>query len=212
VEQSFSSLVKALSHVLGADILPRQHDLLDEFAAWLEKEAVPAGGLGPSEVPRIRERHVFDSLLFARAWSLTSPPRSILDVGTGIGLPGIPLAILWPTSEVLLVDRSTTRVDLTSRAVRVLGLSNIRSKAADVREISSTADLVTARGVMPPQQLRPLLLNLLNPGGIAAVGGSRQARPSEEGYETVDVGARILDQAVWLLIMRSPWPIETPTS
>ena len=107
----------------GRRLNPNQIERLARFQEWLVTEAVPAGGLGPNEVDRVARRHVADSLLFASV--LEGSPEHIRDLGSGVGLPGIPLAILLPESRVELVDRSGRRTDLIKRAVRVLGLPNV---------------------------------------------------------------------------------------
>ena len=62
-------------------------------------------------------------MTFGVGWD--APPDEVLDVGTGVGLPGIPLAILFPETMVTLLDRGGRRVRLLHRAVRVLGLPNV---------------------------------------------------------------------------------------
>lgn len=176
--------------------------LLAGLADWLVKEAIPGGGLGPSEGRVVHTRHLADSLLFASAWkSSTDPPSSLLDVGAGVGLPGLPLAIAWPNTQVTLLDRSSRRTDLARRAVRLLGLDNVNVVTAQLREWTSPADFIVCRAVGSPTTLRPDLIRLLATSGAAAVGGSHRARPNVRGYRVQEVPASILGSPVWLLIM-----------
>ena len=173
---------------------------LEEYRLWLFEEAIPFGGIGPNEGPRLTHRHIGDSLLFA--WPFADSPSHLIDFGSGVGLPGIPLAILWPKALVTLLDRSGKRVDLARRAVRVLGLQNVEVVRGDLSgSDGEVANLVT-RAAVPPGLLTSRLNELLSPGGMAVAGGSWTHPPSVEGWETIEIPLEMLDRAVWLLIMR----------
>lgn len=189
---------------VGLAISPGQAKILHRYRAWLENEAVPAGGLGADEGPRLESRHIADSLLFYVGWRQSRPPSSIWDLGTGVGLPGIPLAIVLPETEVLLFDRSGRRVDLARRAVRVLGLSNVSVERAEVEDLTGQTPMLVARAAMPPARLRPMVGGLLEPGGVAVVGGSWASPPGNSvvGWEIEEIPRDLLDRPVWLLIMR----------
>lgn len=186
----------------GLSLNLHQHDLLAEYADWLSKEAIPAGGLGPSEGPVVHSRHIADSLLFASAWNRRSiPPRRLLDVGAGVGLPGLPLAIAWPSVQVTLLDRSSRRADLARRAVWLLGLDNVEVAAVQLRQWATLADFIVCRAVGAPAKLRSDFARLLTASGVAAVGGSHRARPTVPGYRAQECPAGIIGYPVWLLIM-----------
>ncbi|MCJ7726924.1 MAG: class I SAM-dependent methyltransferase, partial [Acidimicrobiia bacterium] len=109
----------------GFPLTSAQETQLEVYAGWLRDEAIPAGGLGPREGERVWARHIADSLSFAAAWRNRTPPREILDVGSGVGLPGIPLAILWPDALITTLDRGGRRIRLLTRATRIVGLVNV---------------------------------------------------------------------------------------
>ena len=189
--------------------------LLEEYGKWLRGEAIPAGGLGPREGERIWGRHLADSLLFAVGWPQAAPIE-ILDVGTGVGLPGIPLSILWPQSRITLLDRGGRRVRLLYRAVRVLGLTNVVIAQADAFAVADEWAGMVARGALRAPEMVGLSARLLSAGGCAVLGLSRQATPPERtrelsgiaealglSPELVEVPSEILDAPAWLLIMRS---------
>ena len=121
---------------------------LESYCEWLLAEAIPAGGLGPREGDKIWSRHIGDSLTFASAWE--QPPNEILDVGTGVGLPGIPLAIAWPDTVVTLLDRGGRRIRLLHRAVRSLALTNVVIAQGDAFSVADEWAGLTFRGSMPP--------------------------------------------------------------
>jgi 16S rRNA (guanine527-N7)-methyltransferase len=149
-------------------------------------------------------RHLADSLLFASAWDhRKAPPSSLLDVGSGVGLPGLPLAIAWPECEITLLDRSTRRADLARRAVRILGLTNVRVARAQLQEWKEPANMIVCRAVGSPNSLRGDVIRLLGSTGTAVIGGSHKARPQIDGYQVRQVPIGVIGYPVWLLIIRS---------
>ncbi len=187
---------------------------LGHFASWLVTEAIPAGGLGPREADRIWGRHVADSLAFACGWQV--PPAEILDVGTGVGLPGIPLAILWPECAVTLLDRGGRRIRLLTRAVHVLGLDNVHVAQGDAFDVADEWKGLAFRGSVRAPEAVGLASKLLTPDGTAVFGLSRRQEPPDRTRDLLGVGEAlgmgmsvsavpegILDGPAWLLIMRA---------
>jgi 16S rRNA (guanine527-N7)-methyltransferase len=179
-------------------LIEAQIDTLERYRDWLVDEARPAGGIGPHEAPRVGERHILDSLLFASA---LDDPGSVWDVGTGVGLPGVPLAVLLPETEFLLIDRSSRRTTLARRAVRILELGNVTVVNRDVRQMTGSTDAVVSRASMAPETLADWCLPHLHPGGVIVVGGSWVEPPVVEGWATLSTS--VLDREVWLLMMRA---------
>lgn len=184
----------------GFDLDDHQLDLLERFCDWLEGEAIPAGGLGPEEASRLDDRHIGDSLLFA--WPFSTPPATLVDLGSGVGLPGIPLAILWPDTEVTLLDKSAGRLQLARRALRVLGLANVLTIQAEIGERDDVFDAIVTRAAIPPDDLPAKAGGILRRGGSMIAGGSWLTRPDVPGWETQEIRVEMLDRPVWLLIMR----------
>lgn len=183
----------------GWPLEARARRRLGRLADWLRQEAIPAGGLGPNEGDRIERRHLADSLLFARGWAPPDPPRTLLDLGSGVGLPGIPLAILWPETEVTLIDRSGRRVDLARRAVRVLQLGNVTAVQGEATAVQGAFQMVVARAAGPPGLVGEWAAPLMTPDGVTVIGGSHRHRPEAAPGETVvEVDPAILDRTVWL--------------
>jgi 16S rRNA (guanine527-N7)-methyltransferase len=170
------------------------------YGDWLGSEAALAGGLGPEEPDRLDNRHLADSLAVAECWHPLRP-SSIADLGSGVGLPGIPLAILYPDAAVTLVDRSEARCRLLKRAARVLGLPNLRVVQTDVNDLEGTFDVAVARGLAAPDRVLPALRRLVAPGGCGVVLGSRVAEVSVPGFSTREVGTGILEPVSWILMM-----------
>ncbi len=198
----------------GHPLTDASAELLEAYALWLEAEAIPAGGLGPREADRIWSRHIADSLLFATAWP--EPPTEILDIGTGVGLPGIPLAILWPDCEVTLLDRGGRRIRLLQRVVRVLGLENVHVFQGDAFDVADEWSGLVYRGSVKASESVGLSAKLLDIPGTAVLGLSRRAQPPDRSRDLVGVANAmgldaeilevppvILESPAWLLIMRT---------
>ena len=182
------------------ELSKEQMTLLSTYQDWLASEAFTSGGIGPGEVDRLEIRHIGDSLLFATVFD--DDPVSVWDLGSGVGLPGIPLGILLPNTQFHLLDRSGRRVDLANRAVRILGLDNVSIETTDIELLSGTVDVLVSRASLPPERLAIIAKKTLVPGGLAVIGGSWEQRPSHPEWETVEIPPDPLDQPVWLLMMR----------
>lgn len=194
--------VRRAAHWAGITLAARQLDLLEDLADWLVAEAIPAGGLGPAEGSVVYSRHIADSLLFAAPWrSRQGSPPTVLDIGSGVGLPGLPLSICWPSSNVTLLERSVRRADLARRAVRLLGLENVEVASTQARQWKTAAELLVCRAVSSPDRLKGDLHRLLSPTGVAVIGGSHRSPPVFQGFSTLRVPSNILGNPVWLLIM-----------
>nr|WP_242464431.1 16S rRNA (guanine(527)-N(7))-methyltransferase RsmG [Halorhodospira abdelmalekii] len=119
----------------------------------------------------IIERHVVDSLT-VRAYL---PAGQLLDVGSGAGLPGIPLAIVEPQRSVTLVDSNGKKARFLRQCKLSLGLVNVAVMQTRMEQLApACCDIVTARAVAPLGQLLTLLVPLLRPGGsLLALKGAR---------------------------------------
>lgn len=189
----------------GVSLTEHQERALLRFAEWLIAEAIPAGGLGPDEADRVGVRHLGDSLLFAVGWRDRPHPASLLDVGSGVGLPGIPLAVAFPETTVVLLDRSGRRTELARRAVRVVGLDNVQVIRAEIDDHEDNYPAVVARAAVPPQRLLPVLRRLVLPGGRALIGwhwgGNDEGEAPPSGFATIEVPPQVLDSPIRLLRM-----------
>ena len=185
---------------VGAELDSNALERLDQYQHWLAEEGIVSGGLGPAELPRLHDRHLADSILFAAGFYLI--PDRVLDIGSGVGLPGIPLAILWGDTRFTLLDRSQRRADLMKRVVRILDLENVTVEQGEIEQRSGVEMAVVSRATLPPDRARDLIGSRLRPGGVAVLGGSWTQRPVFEGWATLEIPASVLDHSLWLLIMR----------
>ena len=159
-------LVAQVAGWLGIPWMPAQTALLRSYASWLGSEGVELGGIGPAEADRLWSRHVLDSLTFGHSLRRGA---QVLDVGSGVGLPGIPLAIAFPSASVSLVERAGRRVDGLRRAIAILGL-RVNVVHADIDRFSGAFDRVVSRATFPPEEAIPRLVPLAGPGGDIVLG------------------------------------------
>lgn len=156
-------------------------DLARAYAARLANDSETFGLLGPRELPKIWSRHVLNSALIAE---LVPQGASVADVGSGAGLPGIPMAIAAPLSQFTLIEPMERRANWLTQVVADLGLTNIevvRARAEDVQR--TDFDVVTARAVAALDKLLRMLTPLTRGSKhktILALKGSRAAQEIEE--------------------------------
>lgn len=149
-----------------------QIDLARSFAQTLAKDSDELGLLGPRELDKLWSRHILNSAVVAE---LVRPGDKVADVGSGAGLPGIPMAIARPDAEFVLIEPMERRSSWMLEVVEDLGLKNVRvlrSRAEDVTE--QDFDIVTARAVAALDKLLKMCVPLLKPGGaLIALKGSK---------------------------------------
>lgn len=114
--------------------------------------------------------HVLHSLAIAKAAPFEDGTR-VLDLGTGGGFPGIPLAILFPNCTFHLVDSIGKKIKVVTEVVAALGLTNVTAEHARVEQLSQRYDVVVTRAVAPLSQLKQWLQNRFEPRSPMAVRG-----------------------------------------
>jgi 16S rRNA (guanine527-N7)-methyltransferase len=165
--------------------------LAERYAALLTGPAVERGLLGPAEAPRLWERHLLNCAAVA---ALVPSPCSLIDLGSGAGLPGIVLAMLLPDVTVTLLEPMARRAVFLDECVRILGLGNAEVRRGRAEEVAGrlSADVVTARAVAPMYKLAGLAIALANPGGmvLAIKGAGAAAELSRARPVLRQLGAR----------------------
>jgi 16S rRNA (guanine527-N7)-methyltransferase len=161
------------------------------FAELLVTDGVVRGLIGPREAPRIWERHLLNCAVVAE---LIPSGASVVDVGSGAGLPGMVLAVARPDLSVTLVEPLARRTAFLSEAVTALGLERttvVRARAEECVGKIPLAEVVTARAVAPLDRLAGWCLPLTAVGGrlLAMKGASAAAEIAEHAEALARLGA-----------------------
>ena len=144
---------------------------LDQFAQILIEDGVKLGLLGPREVDRIWDRHILNCAAISE---LITDGQSIIDIGSGAGLPGLVLAILNPQSKVTLIEPMQRRSDFLTNTVKKLDLKNVSILKDRAENVSVQAQVVTSRAVAPLNKLLEWSLPLVFKNGkVLAIKGEK---------------------------------------
>lgn len=147
---------------LGVAIDASQASTLDTYERLLVDRAAPFGMIAKADIPRIRERHILDSL---RAAACVGPAVTAYDLGAGAGLPGIPVAIAVPDLLVTLVEARRRRASFLELAVEALALSNVTVVHGHAEHLEAQVDLALARAFTKASECWAIAEPLLAPGG-----------------------------------------------
>jgi 16S rRNA (guanine527-N7)-methyltransferase len=160
---------------VAAAVFGERLELAERYAGILAGAGIERGILGPGEVPRLWDRHVLNSAAVAE---LVEDDETVADVGSGAGLPGIPLALARPSARVFLVEPLLRRAEFLKEVVDDMGLDVVvvrgRAEDGDVRRELGEMDAVTSRAVASLDKLARWSLPLLREGGrMLAMKGDR---------------------------------------
>lgn len=162
-------------------VFGERSDLAVKYVDFLATAGLERGLMGPRERPRLWDRHVLNS---AAAASHLAEGESVVDIGSGAGLPGIPLALARPDLRVTLVEPLLRRVNFLEEIIGELGIDVrvIRGRAEEKAVIAAAgdADVVTSRAVAPLAKLAGWSAPLLRSGGrMVALKGASAAEEIE---------------------------------
>jgi 16S rRNA (guanine527-N7)-methyltransferase len=164
-------------------------DRLGRYEALVRSYAPRLDLVSPEDLARFRSRHIDDSLRLLPLLDQL-PAGPCVDVGSGAGLPGVPLAIARPDRPWRLIEPRKLRAAFLEEVVRELQLTaevvvgTAERCAADPR-LAEAHVLATARALAPPEATLVLLRPLIVPGGVVAIfiGSGAQVPPEAEEWE-----------------------------
>jgi 16S rRNA (guanine527-N7)-methyltransferase len=156
-------------------------DLLIKWNARINLTAIRA----PEEIV---QRHFGESLFAASHILAEKPVKTAIDLGSGAGFPGVPFALLAPQVEVTLIESSQKKSTFLKELIYLLGLKNVKVFGGRAESYSQSADLVMLRAVEKFEEVLPLALKLVSPGGrlVLLIGNSQ-----------IDVARRLLREVQW---------------
>lgn len=164
----------------AATIFGERLALAERFAAILADTGVSHGLIGPREVPRLWDRHVLNCAVAHEAFP---EGVSVIDVGSGAGLPGLALAVARPDLRLHLVEPMLRRTNWLSMTADALGLDNVTVHRGRAEEFTGrlSAPYATARAVARIDKLARWTFPLLDDGGVlVALKGEQAAQELEE--------------------------------
>lgn len=185
----------------------------EAYAAWLGDAGVVRGLIGPREIGRLWDRHILNSAVLSE---VIGDGERVVDIGSGAGLPGIPLAIARPDVRVQLVEPLLRRATFLDEVVSDLGLTNVevhrgRAEEKEIRSAVGGADVVTSRAVAPVGRLMGWSLPLARVGGhVKALKGSSAGEELVRDAQDIrraggspgvvaDVGGNVLSQSTFVV-------------
>jgi 16S rRNA (guanine527-N7)-methyltransferase len=173
----FGGAPESASMIFGS----RLH-IAQRYAELLASTGVERGLLGPREVVRVWDRHLLNS---AAVGELLNPGERVVDIGSGAGLPGIPLAIARPDLHIVLLEPLLRRSEFLNEVVAELGLAVevVRGRAEEpwVRDRFGGRDAAVSRAVAALDKLTKWSMPLLRPDGrMVAIKGERASDEVQE--------------------------------
>ncbi len=194
---STASVESGIAPDAASAIFGSRLDIAQRYAELLAGAGVERGLVGPREVDRIWDRHLLNSAVVGE---LLDPDERVIDIGSGAGLPGIPLAIARPDLQIVLLEPLLRRSEFLNEVVDELGLAVevVRGRAEElwVRNQFGERDAAVSRAVAALDKLTKWSMPLLRPDGrMLAIKGVRG--PDEvEQYRRVMAASGAVDVRV----------------
>jgi 16S rRNA (guanine527-N7)-methyltransferase len=170
------------------DLSPAQQQQYQKLPELYEYWNNQINVISRKDIALLPERHVLHSLGIAKVISFL-PGENILDVGTGGGFPGLPLAIMFPDTQFLLVDSIGKKIKVVNEVARAIGLKNLKAEHIRAEQVPDKFDFVISRAVTQLKDFYPWVKGKFNktskntlPNGILYLkGGDLEQEIAESG-------------------------------
>ena len=160
------------------NITPEQQKQFEMLTPLYEDWNSKINVVSRKDIDKLQLHHVVHSLAIARFADMAgvfTPGTKVMDVGTGGGFPGIPLAIMYPEVDFLLVDSIGKKIKVVQEVATALGLKNVRAVKARAEEIDEKFDFVVSRAVTDLGNFLPWVKGKYTGGVIYLKGGDLNA-------------------------------------
>jgi len=177
-----SALIQKYFKDLTADQIAQFDQLFELYSFWNSQINV----ISRKDIEELYERHILHSLGIAKFCTF-KPGEKVLDVGTGGGFPGIPLAILFPETTFHLVDSIGKKIKVVTEVAAALGLNNVKASHLRAEQVPDKYDFVVSRAVTRLIDFYPWVKGKFNkdsknaiPNGILYLKGGELAEEISE--------------------------------
>jgi 16S rRNA (guanine527-N7)-methyltransferase len=170
------------------DLTPEQQQQYRQLPELYQYWNSQINVISRKDIDLLFERHVLHSLGIAKVISFL-PGENVLDVGTGGGFPGIPLAIMFPDTQFYLVDSIGKKIKVVNEVAKAIGLKNLKAEHIRAEQVPGKFDFVISRAVTQLKDFYPWVKGKFNktssntiPNGILYLkGGDLQQEITESG-------------------------------
>lgn len=192
-----SSIIQTYFPNLTAHQIQQFDQLYPLYSEWNEKINV----ISRKDIDELYTRHVLHALALAKYIDF-KPIKTVLDIGTGGGFPGIPLAILFPEIQFHLVDSIGKKIQVVQAVAEALGLKNVKAEQARAESITGKYDLVTCRAVTQLVDFYTWIVKNLKPDAeVACLKGGDLVQ------EIIDFKAKFIRRKVKTFELHSIFPL-----
>ena len=160
-KEEFIKAVKQLNVDLTEEKLEKLNKFYNLLIEWNKKINLTR----IEEEEEVYLKHFYDSLTIAKAVDL-SEIKTLCDIGTGAGFPGIVLKIFYPNLKITLIDSLKKRVNYLNEIIKDLGIDNIEAIHVRGEDYKGQYDVVTSRAVANIEKLLGYTMHLVSPTGI----------------------------------------------
>ncbi len=167
------------------DLSPAQRELLSRYERLLETRGASLGLISTADLPRLHERHIMDGLRGVPC--LPARCEAVADLGSGGGVPGVPVAIARPDLEVVLAEVRRNRAAFLELVADELGLTNVQVHLGRAESLERRFQACLARAFAPPEDSWFVAAELLVDGGVLVYWAGERFDPARDVPADVQV-------------------------
>lgn len=147
------------------ELTSAQHNQFEKMAALYQEWNEKINVVSRKDIENIYVNHILHSLGIAKVISF-KPGADVLDVGTGGGFPGIPLAVLFPETHFHLVDSIGKKITVVTEVSKALGLKNVKAEQARAEQLKGKYDFIVSRAVTRMKEFHGWIHNKVKPESV----------------------------------------------